>query len=436
MALRQKDMQYSFQHTISEGIRHKVGVVLLCGDLFHHKNVTAETLTIAEQGLNQFSRYNIPVALIQGNHDAKLYKQDMTWLEYLHRKKTGILLQADILENELLFNKYDKEKISSHAGFVDVNNTRIFGLQYSGQRTIERLRQIPLAIQQVNDEFGTKDFTILMGHFGVEGHIPGITGGVSEEILNLLRDTVDYLALGHLHKHYSENDWVFNPGSLEAHDTREATWDLGYYITTLSKEKGVHVSHFLSKRRPFYKIIFSVDRFHSKEGLLQGFNRKLAVEQSTIHELQDQPQFQDETGRRQPIIDLRLKGQLHFSRSLLNIEELIEVVEQNIGAIKVQPSDATESLETKAILSEIEGGREAIIDEEGHVNRSRLEQAVFTMKAGDDERYSQQKRTVSELLIALKTELLAGENPEDVALTLQKNRRQLFPTSEEQMEEE
>jgi len=436
MALRQKDMQYSFQHTISEGIRHKVGVVLLCGDLFHHKNVTAETLTIAEQGLNQFSRYNIPVALIQGNHDAKLYKQDMTWLEYLHRKKTGILLQADILENELLFNKYDKEKISSHAGFVDVNNTRIFGLQYSGQRTIERLRQIPLAIQQVNDEFGTKDFTILMGHFGVEGHIPGITGGVSEEILNLLRDTVDYLALGHLHKHYSENDWVFNPGSLEAHDTREATWDLGYYITTLSKEKGVHVSHFLSKRRPFYKIIFSVDRFHSKEGLLQGFNRKLAVEQSTIHELQDQPQFQDETGRRQPIIDLRLKGQLHFSRSLLNIEELIEVVEQNIGAIKVQPSDATESLETKAILSEIEGGREAIIDEEGHVNRSRLEQAVFTMKAGDDERYSQQKRTVSELLIALKTELLAGENPEDVALTLQKKRRQLFPTSEEQMEEE
>lgn len=436
MALRQKDMQYSFQHTISEGIRHKVGAVLLCGDLFHHKNVTAETLTIAEQGLEQFSRYNIPVVLIQGNHDAKLYKQDMTWLEYLHRKKTGILLQADILENELLFNRYDKEKISSHAGFVDVNNTRIFGLQYSGQRTIERLRQIPLAIQQVNDEFGTKDFTILMGHFGVEGHIPGITGGVSEEILNLLRDTVDYLALGHLHKHYSENDWVFNPGSLEAHDTREATWDLGYYITTLSKEKGVHASHFLSKRRPFYKIIFSVDRFHAKEGLLQGFNRKLAVEQSTIHELQDQPQFQDETGRRQPIIDLRLKGQLHFSRSLLNIEELIEVVEQNIGAIKVQPSDATESLETKAILSEIEGGREAIIDEEGHVNRSRLEQAVFTMKAGDDERYSQQKRTVSEVLIALKTELLAGENPEDVALTLQKNRRQLFPTSEEQMEEE
>jgi DNA repair protein SbcD/Mre11 len=436
MALRQKDMQYSFQHTISEGIRHKVGVVLLCGDLFHHKNVTAETLTIAEQGLNQFSRYNIPVALIQGNHDAKLYKQDMTWLEYLHRKKTGILLQADILENELLFNKYDKEKISSHAGFVDVNNTRIFGLQYSGQRTIERLRQIPLAIQQVNDEFGTKDFTILMGHFGVEGHIPGITGGVSEEILNLLRDTVDYLALGHLHKHYSENDWVFNPGSLEAHDTREATWDLGYYITTLSKEKGVHASHFLSKRRPFYKIIFSVDRFHSKEGLLQGFNRKLAVEQSAIHELQDQPQFQDETGRRQPIIDLRLKGQLHFSRSLLNIEELIELVEQTTSAIKVQPSDATESLETKAILSEIEGGREAIIDEEGHVNRSRLEQAVFTMKAGDDERYSQQKRTVSEVLIALKTELLAGENPEDVALTLQKNRRQLFPTSEEQMEEE
>lgn len=436
MALRQNDMQYSFQSTINEGICHNVDAVLLCGDLFHHKNVTAETLTIAEHGLDQFSHHRIPVIMIQGNHDAKLYKQDMTWLEYLHRKKTGILLQADISENEIIFQKYDRDNIGSHTGFVDVDNTRIFGLQYSGQRTIERLHQIPQAIQQVNKKFGSKDFTILMGHFGVEGHIPGITGGVPEEILNLLRNTVDYLALGHLHKHYSENNWIFNPGSLEAHDTREATWDLGYYITTLSKNNGVDAAHFLSKRRPFHKINFSVDRFHSKEELLNGFNRTLSIEQSIIQELQDQPHFQSEKGRRQPIIDLRLKGQLHFSRSMLSIDELITIVEQKIDTVKVQPSDATKSLETKALLNEIDGGRESIIDEDGHVNRSKLEQAVFTMKAGDDERYCKQKGTVSEVLIALKTELLSGENPEDVALTLQKKRRLLFPTDNEQMEEE
>lgn len=425
-------MYYSFLQTIKEGLNHRVEVVLLCGDLFHHKNVAAQTLNNAEQGLHQFSSQNVPVLFIQGNHDARLYKQDMTWLEYLHRKKTAILLQADILESGLSFAEYDENNLGSHAGFIDIDNVRVFGLQYSGQRTIERLQQLPSAIQDINDEFGRPEFTILMGHFGIEGHIPGITGGVSEDVLHLLYDSIDYLALGHLHKQYSERNWAFNPGSLEAHDTREATWDLGYYITSISKEEGIVATHFYSKRRPFYKIVFSVDRFHSREELIHGFNHKLKIEQAHIHELQDQSHFQDEMGRRRPIIDLRLKGQLHFSRSLLNITELIELVEKKTDAIKVQPSDATESLETQDILTNIEGGRDAIFDEEGHVNRDRLEQAVFTMKAGEDDRYKEQKKKVSEVLVALKTELLAGENPEDVAETLQKKRQQLFPTEEEQ----
>ncbi len=435
LSLRRKDMYYSFLSTIKTGIEEQVDFVLLCGDLFHHKNVTAQTLSNAEQGLQQFLTHQIPVVLIQGNHDAKLYKQDMTWLEYLHRKKTAILLQADVTDSSLSFKQYDQQHPSSHAGFIDINNTRIFGLQYSGQQTSDRLQQIPDAIQQVNDEFGKATWTILMGHFGVEGHIPGITGGVSEETLSPLRKVVDYVSLGHLHKQYSENNWIFNPGSLEAHDTREATWDLGYYLTTMSKEKGVHAVHHLSKRRPFYKIVFSVDRFHSKEELLHGFKRKLSVEESSVQEMQQESYFQDEQGVRQPIIDLRLKGQLHFSRSLLDIDELLQLVEQAMHAVKVQPSDATESLETKEILRSIEGGRDAIFDEDGHVNQDRLEQAVFTMKAGEDDRFNHEKKQVAQILVSLKTELLTGENPEDVAKTLQKKRRQFFPTEEEQKEE-
>ncbi len=436
MNLRSYDMHYSFLATISEGIKESVDAALLCGDLFHHKNVTAQTLSQAEQGLQRFSKHDIPVLFIQGNHDAKLYKEDMTWLEYLHRRKTGILLQADVLESSISFKKYDMNHPGSHAGFVDIGNVRLFGLQYSGQRTIERLKQIPDAIDRINEKYGLADFTILMGHFGVEGHIPGITGGVPEEMLNSLINSVDYLALGHLHKRYSENNWVFNPGSLEAHDTREATWDLGYYIGEISKENGIHATHHYSKRRPFYKIIFSVDRFHSKEELIQGFKRKLSMGQTCLHDEQQQSHFQDDNGIRQPIIDLRLKGQLHFSRSLLNIDELIQLVQEATNAVKVQPSDATESLEARDILTEMEGGREMIFDETGHVNRDRLEQAIFTMKAGEDDRFKSEKNHVANVLLALKSELLAGENIEDVAETLQKKRKELFPIDDERMEDE
>ena len=429
-------MYYSFLSTIKTGIEEEVDFVLLCGDLFHHKNVTAQTLSNAEQGLQQFTNHHIPIVFNQGNHDAKLYRQDMTWLEYLHRKKIGVLLQADISDSNLIFKPYDEGHPSSHAGFIDIKDTRIFGLQYSGQQTSERLQQIPEAIQQVNDEFGQANFTILIGHFGVEGHIPGITGGVSEETLAPLQEVVDYLALGHLHKQYSENNWIFNPGSLEAHDTREATWDLGYYLTTLTKDNGVQAVHHLSKRRPFHKIVFSVDRFHSKEELLHGFKRKLSVEKESIEEVQKQSHFQNEKGDRQPIIDLRLKGQLHFSRSLLDINELIDLIEKETDAVKVQPSDATESLETQEILRSIEGGRDAIFDEDGHVNRDQLEQAVFTMKAGEDDRFNQKKQQVAQILFSLKMELLSGENPEDVAETLQKKRKKYFPTEAEQGEDE
>jgi len=424
-------MHYSFLSTIKTGIEEEVDLVLLCGDLFHHKNVTAQTLSNAEQGLQQFTDHHIPIVFNQGNHDAKLYRQDMTWLEYLHRKKIGVLLQSDISDSNLIFKPYDEGHPSSHAGFIDIKDTRIFGLQYSGQQTSERLQQIPKAIQHVNDEFGQATFTILMGHFGVEGHIPGITGGISEEILTPLHEVVDYLALGHLHKQYRENNWIFNPGSLEAHDTREATWDLGYYLTTLTKDNGVQAVHHLSKRRPFHKIVFSVDRFHSKEELSHGFKRKLSVEKESIEEVQKQSYFQNETGFRQPIIDLRLKGQLHFSRSLLDINELIDLIENETNAVKVQPSDATESLETQEILRSIEGGRDAIFDEDGHVNRDQLEQAVFTMKAGEDDRFNQKKKQVAQILFSLKAELLSGENPEDVAETLQKKRKKYFPTEEE-----
>jgi hypothetical protein len=178
-----------------------------------------------------------------------------------------------------------------------------------------------------------------------------------------------------------------------------------------------------------------VDRFHSKEELLHGFKRKLSVEKESIEEVQKQSYFQNETGFRQPIIDLRLKGQLHFSRSLLDINELIDLIENETDAVKVQPSDATESLETQEILRSIEGGRDAIFDEDGHVNRDRLEQAVFTMKAGEDDRFNQKKQQVAQILFSLKVELLSNENPEDVAETLQKKRKKYFPTEEEQGED-
>ena len=37
------------------------------------------------------------------------------------------------------------------------------------------------------------------------------------DLLPLKAAGIDYLGLGHIHKQYDVEDWIFNPGSLEAH---------------------------------------------------------------------------------------------------------------------------------------------------------------------------------------------------------------------------
>ncbi len=425
--MRRDDMYRSFRTTIKEGVEEDIDFAVFSGDLFHHKKVNARALNDTERGLEMFDENDIPIVVIQGNHDSKLYKEDLTWLEYLHMKGTVVLLEADFKEEGPLFEKHDPSEPGTSSGFIDIGDVRIFGLQYSGQRTTDRLKMLPDEIKRVNEEHGEPEFTIFMGHFGIEGHIPGISGGISYNDLVPLEELVDYVALGHLHKNYSHGDWIFNPGSLEAHNTREATWDLGYYIAEIS-EGGLENEHKLSKRRPFYRINFNVNGYQNKEELMEGFKEKLDEEMDGLKAVQEQPHHQKRGEERDPVVDLRLKGLLQFSRAALNIDELMGIVEERTDAIKVQPSDSTESPGTEAVIEEFEGGKEEIFDEDGQLNREKVERAVFRMKVEEDARYKEKKEEVSDILTSVKSELLTGEYPEDIAESLKKKRRNLFPS--------
>jgi len=432
MKLRRDDMYMSFRTAIKEGLDEDIDFAAFSGDLFHHKKVNARALRDAEKGLDIFWKNDVPVVIVQGNHDSKLYKEDLTWLEYLHSKGKVILLEGDFTEDGSIYEEHDFDEPGTSSGFVELDGVRIFGLQYSGQRTSERLEMISEEIERINEEHGEPDSTILMGHFGIEGHIPGMSGGISYNKLVQLEDVVDYVALGHLHKRYSHGDWVFNPGSLEAHDTREATWDLGYYIGEVTNDGDIEVEHRLSKRRPFYRIEFSVEGYDSKEELLDGFKAKVDEEVENLEDVQDREHHMKRGERREPVVDLRLKGLLQFSRSVLDIEELMDIVKEKTEAVKVQPSDATESIETEKVVEEIDGGRDEIFDEEGQLDRKKLENAVFQMKAEQDSRYKEKKEEVSETLIAVKREMLSDEPPESIAEDIKKRRRELFPTGGEE----
>jgi DNA repair exonuclease SbcCD nuclease subunit len=423
---RRDDMFMSFNTSVYEAVeKSDVDFAVFGGDLFHNKDVNARALSDAEEGLSRFEDAGVPVAAVRGNHDANLYKEDLNWLEYLHSRGKLILLEADLSGEDAGFEKHDFDDPGTSSGFVDLNGVRVFGVQYLGQRTSDNLAKVAEAIEQVNEREGEPEATVLIGHFGVEGHIPGMSGGISFNALEPVEEAVDYLALGHLHKKYSHGNWLFNPGSLEAHDTRQARWDLGYFIVDV-EDGSIDPEFHKSKRRPFFEISFEVDAHDSPDELESAFTDKVEDSLSNLEQVQQKPHFQRSGENRDPVIDLRLEGLLQFSRSRLDTDVLREIVEKKTGALYVNLNDATESKETASIIQELDGGEDAVRDEQGQIDRGKLESAVFQRLAGQDSQYGEKEEDVAETLSVVKKSVVAGENPESVAETIKKRRRDLF----------
>ena len=422
---RRDDMFMSFNTSVYEAVEAGVDFAVFGGDLFHNKDVNARALSDAEEGLSRFEDADVPVAAVRGNHDANLYKEDLNWLEYLHSRGKLILLEADLSGEKAVFEEHDFDDPGTSSGYVDLDGVRVFGLQYLGQRTSDNLSKVAEAIERVNDSEGEPEATVLIGHFGVEGHIPGMSGGISFNALEPVEEAVDYLALGHLHKNYDHGNWVFNPGSLEAHDTRQARWDLGYYIVDVEDE-GIDPEFHESKRRPFFEINFEVDAHDSPDELESAFADEVGDSLSNLDKVQRKNHFQRSGEKRDPVIDLRLEGLLQFSRSRLDTDVLREIVEEKTGALYVNLNDATESKETAGIIQELDGGEEAVRDDQGQIDRDRLESAVFQRLAGQDSQYGEQEEEVADTLSVVKRSVVAGESPESVAETIKKRRRELF----------
>ena len=69
-----------------------------------------------------------------------------------------------------------------------------------------------------------------MAHAGVEGQLDEKAGGLSNRQWAPLRPCIDYLALGHFHKPFQIDNWIYNPGSPENCSIAEAAWQQRGYL--------------------------------------------------------------------------------------------------------------------------------------------------------------------------------------------------------------
>jgi len=329
---REDDMASTLQSALKEMVEQRdTDAVVLPGDLFHSRDLRPKILHQAER---QFSRVpdDIPVLVSRGNHDENLTPRDVTWLNYLHQRGHIVFLKADLSADPDVaqFEPYDPEEPGDYAGFYDINSEafdgpiRVFGLQWRGAKTDRALQQVAEGIRATNEEHGEPAFTMLLAHFGMEDEVPTLGGTVTHAELRDVKESVDYLALGHIHKRYEAGGWIYNPGSPEAHNIREGRdeWEHGYYsIKPSSSEADVEagtgrfeVSHYETKRLPYYRIEFDATPHDSPSELETAFREEIDDKVEAVQEYCQQPKYTAGDKPRQPILDLRFTGTLQFSR--------------------------------------------------------------------------------------------------------------------------
>lgn len=442
---REDDMAGTFRATLQLATEHDPDAILLPGDLFHSRDLRPKVLDAAERGLKQVPD-DIPVLVSQGNHDENLTTREVTWLNYLHQRGHIVVLEADLDSDSegAHFDPHDGNTERGYAGFYDIESdsetVRVFGLQWRGARTDTALERVARGIQTVADERGEPDYTILLGHFGIEDEVPALGGNVTHAELREVREVVDYLALGHIHKRYDASGWIYNPGSPEAHSTSEARddWDHGYYHVTLDAASEGYagpgrlehkVEHHHSRRRPFYTPrAFDITPYDSYGELEMAFSDHISRQQDALESAISDEEFLYQGERRQPIIDLRFQGTLQFERGDFRVDELADWVKDACDALYVQTNTSrVTSADIQELLAELDDD-EVFVD--GRLKTEALEQRVFETIATESQ-FGEHADEVATLLGTAHRMAQANEAVEDIVDLVTQRRREHFPDATE-----
>jgi len=384
---RADDFYAAFDLMIDDALERGVDFVLLSGDLFHKRNVDPTTLIQATVGLGRLRAADIPVIIIEGNHERPHRLDDLSWVDFLNDGCYAVALDAPYANGAMVYEAWSAE---SPGAYVDLPcGVRIVGVRYSGAATKRVVDDLAACMAENPSPPGAS--TIVMLHAGLEGIVNRYSASVRREDIEVLRPHCDYVALGHIHKPFDQDDWLYNPGSLETNGTDEVAWaDRGYLVVNC--ETGDAPSHVVTRipstRRPFLLLKHGVDGHDSPQELYEAIH--------TLAEAQLQPQ-----GRAKPVVRLRLTGILQFSRSDLDLGHVENILTEQLQPLLAMVKDETTPSEMEIRLSESQ-------------SRKEVERYVLTELAARDARRAPDASAWADMTLDLKRLALAETDPSEI----------------------
>ena len=322
--LPNSDFVDAFNAVVNRALKWRADVLIIAGDLFDSPQIPPPILRQAVTALRPLQEHGIPVIAVEGNHDRIGYSGSHnpmpSWIRFLSDEGLLILLSTPFTQDGPEISAFDPEK---GGAYVEIGGVRFVGAGYLGAGTGRKVGAIVSAIPADGMP------SVMLLHAGPE-YFVGEGGGFSAETLDLLRERITYLALGHIHKPMIHRDehghiWAVNPGSPENCRLQEANFDTPRGYAEVEIESNalpgmalMRAEIFDTPRRPVTSVEVDVTPFGNK---LKGGAQAIADAASKA--------VKGKKFARETILRVFLKGSL------------------NIGRIAVEPSVMAQELEKK-----------------------------------------------------------------------------------------
>lgn len=306
------DFSRVFLHLTDQAVARQVDFVLLAGDLFEKRAVEPLAMRVAIAGLTQLQEAEIPVLAVEGNHERAFYQEQTSWMDFLDALGYLKLLSPTFESGAARLLPHGPDG----GAYVDLpGGVRVYGLKYYGAST-------NTAVQTLAEGLAEQDhshlaYTIVMLHAGLEGQLAQM-GRLRYEDVALLRPYADYVALGHIHKPYIIDNWIYNPGSPETCSMTETSWpQRGYLLVDLEPDHNPkHRAALLApERRPFHRFEVAVDALMAPAAVYEQVEVLIRRESPTV----------SVTPR--PVVEVALTGTLPFNRYDLDLDTIRRLVE-------------------------------------------------------------------------------------------------------------
>ena len=261
LSTRLGDFLASLDQVVDFALTEDVDLVLLAGDAYKGRDPSQTHQREFAQRLARLSEGNIPTFLLVGNHDLPNAVSRATAVEIFSTLKVPNIYVGSGLQTYL---------VETPAGPLQIlavpwpRRSSLLGREESRGKSIDEIRQeverrmteaIDIRAQQLDPDVPA----IIAGHVTVNGATVGTERSMmlgQDHVLMasaLERPQVEYVALGHIHKHQvlrSERPMLAYSGSLQRIDFSEEGDDKGFCVIDLDAtgEQGQRLTEFSFQR--------------------------------------------------------------------------------------------------------------------------------------------------------------------------------------------